>query len=296
MFGKLLGKSQTQKFDYNEPDIGVKILSQYGDLMVPCIIGMVEAGQVGKLNEFCSHMAAAALQGDFLGVALSCFSQHEKPFNQYLPVPISSMHNDAFAIFVELLKNNIDFGFSKSAKRYLKMSRCEVEDKANEKNPYALWLMGAWYAFDDFETKGQDACMKERMYYYEKSAFGGYLPARKAVAGLYDVVNDSENYPWPADLKKSAFWYRYGALDGDPICAFNLGVIYAQGDSVERDLNTASMWLSLSIKNSDDSEFSNHVLNFSKQNGIQIVSVLDLNQDPELNDSKSEFQDAYETS
>ena len=217
MFGKLFDKSQTHKFNYKEPDIGSKIISEYGgELMIACVTGMSGIGQVEKLNEFCSHMAAAALQGDSFGIALSCFSQHGEPFNQYLPVPIRSMPEEAFVIFVELLKNNIDFGFSKSAKRYLSISSDKVEEKANEENPYALWLMGAWYAFDDFETKGQDACMKERLYWYEKSAFEGYLPAIKAIAGLYDNGDDTETLSLLTDLKKSAFWYRHGALEGDP--------------------------------------------------------------------------------
>jgi hypothetical protein len=296
MFGKLFGKSQKHKFDYNEPDVGSKIISEYGgELMVSCVIGMSGIGQVDKLNEFCSHMAAAALQGDSFGIALSCFAQHEEPFNQYLPFPIHSMPDEAFAIFVDLLKNNMDFGFSKSAKRYLRISRDDVEEKANEDNPYALWLMGAWYAFDDFEIKGQDACMQDRMYWYEKAAFEGYLPAIKAVAGFYDNSDDTKDWSLPTDLKRSAFWSRHGALAGDPMCAYNLGVMYTQGDGVERDLDVARMWLSLSIKNSDDQAFNNHVLRFSKQFEIQLASDPDLNQDPELNNFTAEFQDAYES-
>lgn len=295
MFGKLFGKSQTNKFNYKEPDIGSKIISEYGGgMMASCVTGMSGVGQVEKLNEFCSHMAAAALQGDSLGIALSCFSQHGAPFNQHLPVPIHSMPEEAFAIFVELLQNNITFGFSKSAERYLRASRDAVEEKANEENPYALWLMGAWYAFDDLDTKGQDACMKERLFWYEKSAFEGYLPAIKAIAGLYDNGDDAQNLSLPTDLKKSAFWYRHGALAGDAMCAYNLGVMYSQGDFVEQDKDVARMWLSLSYKNNDDPSFDNHIQQFAKRFGIQLTSNPNLDQDPELDNLTSEFQDAYE--
>jgi len=50
----------------------------------------------------------------------------------------------------------------------------------------------------------------------EKSAFEGYLPAIKAIAGLYDNGDDTETLSLLTDLKKSAFWYRHGALEGDP--------------------------------------------------------------------------------
>jgi Leucine-rich repeat (LRR) protein len=296
MFGKLFSKSKTHKFNYKEPDVGIKIASEYGgDLVVACVTGRSGIGQEEeKLNEFCSHMAVAALHGDPFGIAISCFSQHGEPFNQHLPTPIRSMPEEAFTIFVELLKNNIMFGYSKSVRRYLEISRDEVEVKANEENPFALWLMGAWYAFEDFETKGQDSCMKERLYWYEKSAFKGYLPAIQAIAGLYDDGDDTKDLSLPTDLKKSAFWYRHGALAGCPVCAYNLGVMYSQGDFVGENSDVAKMWLSLSYKNNDKPSFANRIQNFAKQAGIQLTNTPDFDQDPELNNSTSEFQDAYE--
>ncbi|MBT7408530.1 MAG: hypothetical protein HN826_02395, partial [Methylococcales bacterium] len=299
MFGKLFGKSQTPNFNYKEPDIGSKIVSEYGsELTVACVTGVSGLGQVEKLNEFCSHMAAAALQGDPFGIALSCFSQHGEPLNQYLPVPIRSMPEEGFAIFVELISNIIDthpFSFSKSATRYLRISREEVEKKANEGNPYALWLMGGWYAFDGNEGKSQDACMTERLYWYEKSALEGYLSAIKAVAEFYDNRDDTENWSIPSDLKKSAFWYRHGALEGeDAICAYHLGVMYSQGDFVKQDRDVARMWLSLSYKNNEDPLFDNHIQQFANKYGINLTDSPDLSQDPELNNKISEFQDAYE--
>jgi len=293
----MFGKSKKLKFDYNEPNIGSKIISEYGsDFIASCVTGMSGILQTKRINEFCSHMAAAALQGDSIGVALSCFSQHGSPFNQHLPISLHSMSDEAFELFVELLNNNIVYGFSKSAKQYLLSNRSDVEKKANEKNSYAQWLMGAWYAFDNYEFKDQDACMKERIFWYEKSAFGGYVPAIQAVAELYDNGDDTENLSLPTDLKKSAFWYRYGALKGNSICAYNLGVMYAQDDFVKQDLNVARMWLSLSYKNNADPEFSSHIQKFAKQFSIQLTNSPNLNQDPELDNLTSEFQDAYEES
>ncbi len=290
MFGKLVGESETQKFDYSEPGVGGKIISEYGvDIMSACISGLVGGGQIQKLNEFCSHMAAAALQGDSTGIALSCFSKHEEPFNQHLPIPIHSMPEEAFANFVEIIRRRIDFGFSKSVKQYLQNSKNDVKEKADEKNPYALWLMGAWYAFDDSEKNGRDTCMQERMFWYEEAAYEGYTPAMQAVAVLYDEMNPS----FPTNLKKSAFWYRHGALFGDAFCAYNLGVMYAQGDFVEQNLDVAKMWLSVAYKNSTDSSIGSQALEFAKRNGIHLSNDPDTTKDPELNSFTSEFQDAY---
>ncbi|MCP5177736.1 MAG: hypothetical protein H6997_09325 [Moraxellaceae bacterium] len=293
MFGKIFGKSKKRTFNYNEPDIGIKIIAEYGsNLIASCVIGMSKIGQTEELNEFCGHMAAAALKGDSFGVALSCFMIHKEPFDQYLPLSISSMSDESFEIFVELLRQNMFLGYSKSAKHYLVVNKEEVEEKANGKNPYAQWLMGAWYAFDDLDKIGQDACMKKRMYWYEKSAFEGYLPAIIAIAGLYDNGDDVKSLP--VDLKKAAFWYRHGALNGDPMCAYNLGVMYTKGDFVQQNLNVASMWLSYAYDKSNDQLFKSRVQQFAAKYSIKLVTDFNINLDPELNNITSEFQDAYE--
>lgn len=293
MFGKIFGKSKKRTFNYNEPDIGIKIIAEYGsNLIASCVIGMSKIGQTEELNEFCGHMAAAALKGDSFGVALSCFMIHKEPFDQYLPLSISSMSDESFEIFVELLRQNMFLGYSKSAKHYLVVNKEEVEEKANGKNPYAQWLMGAWYAFDDLDRIGQGACMKKRMYWYEKSAFEGYLPAIIAIAGLYDNGDDVKLLP--VDLKKAAFWYRHGALNGDPMCAYNLGVMYTKGDFVQQNLNVASMWLSYAYDKSNDQLFKSRVQQFAAKYSIKLVTDFNINLDPELNNITSEFQDAYE--
>lgn len=293
MFGKIFGKSKKRTFNYNEPDIGIKIIAEYGsNLIASCVIGMSKIGQTEELNEFCGHMAAAALKGDSFGVALSCFMIHKEPFDQYLPLSISSMSDESFEIFVELLRQNMFLGYSKSAKHYLVVNKKEVEEKANGKNPYAQWLMGAWYAFDDLDRIGQGACMKKRMYWYEKSAFEGYLPAIIAIAGLYDNGDDVKLLP--VDLKKAAFWYRHGALNGDPMCAYNLGVMYTKGDFVQQNLNVASMWLSYAYDKSNDQLFKSRVQQFAAKYSIKLVTDFNINLDPELNNITSEFQDAYE--
>ncbi len=295
MFGKLFGRSKKPVFNYNEPDIGRKIIAEYGiDWVAACVTGMCRIDQTETLNEFCGHMAAAALKKDSLGVALSCFMIHKEPFDQYLPLSISSMSDEEFEIFVELLRKNMSpLGYSKSAKRYLVLSKEEVEEKANKKNPYAQWLMGAWYAFDDFEKVGQDVCIKKRMYWYEKSAFEGYLPAIVAIAGFYDNL-DNNPKSLPVDLKKAAFWYRHGALQGDSMCAYNLGVMYTLGDFVRKNLDVATMWLSYAYDKSNDQLFKSRVQQFAAKYSIKLVTDFNMYLDPELNNITSEFQDAYE--
>ncbi len=78
------------------------------------------------------------------------------------------------------------------------------------------------------------------------------------------------------------------------MCAYNLGVMYSQGDFVEQNRDVAKMWLSLSYKNNDDPSFENHIQQFVQKFDIQLTNTPNLNQDPELNNTTSEFQDAYE--
>ncbi len=224
MFGKLFGNVsyKEKEFNYNEPGVSAKILSKFGsEIMFSCIVGMSKIGETEKLNEFCGHMAEAALHGDELGVVLSCFMRHGDRFNSHLPIPVDKMTEESFEIFVRLLDENSEYGYSESAKSYLKSNKCNVSNKANAKNPYAQWLMGACYAFDNFDSKGQDACMQERINWYEKSAFGGYLPAIQAVAAHFINCGDIDSdQSIPIDFKKASFWFRRGALKGDPMCAY----------------------------------------------------------------------------
>lgn len=283
------------RYDYTEPDIGNKIIEEYGyGIAAACVAGICAVRDVNKLNEFCSHMAAGALEGDSLCIALSCFAEHGEPFNNYLPVPIEAMSEKAFEIFVNLLSNS-SLGLSKSVKRYLIASRDDVEEKANERNPHALWLMALWYVFDEVEHIGISACMKKRLFWYEEAAFEGCLPAMQSVAELYDTDDKTEASSMPREPKKAAFWYRHAALNGDATCAYNLGVMYALGDFVKKNPEVARMWLSLARKNSEDPELDNFILGFANQFAIRLVPSPDLGLDPELDSITSEFQDVYQS-
>ena len=75
MLGNLSSKSNKKEYNYSEPGIGDKILSEYGtDVLTSHITGIGDMGQMQKLIEFRIHMAEAALMGDNVGITLSCFS------------------------------------------------------------------------------------------------------------------------------------------------------------------------------------------------------------------------------
>ena len=52
----------------------------------------------------------------------------------------------------------------------------------------------------------------------------------------------------PVDAKEAVQWYQMAAINGDPAAQYNLGVMYAKGDGVEKDYVKAVRWWQRSAK------------------------------------------------
>ena len=211
-----------KEFDYSTQNIGKQIIEEYEDSVINCVTGKSGVlDDISRLNEFCSHMGLAALEGDPYGVAFSCFAKHGSPFDQYLPIPIEMMNEDAFGIFVNLLSDFHALGWSKSANIYVENNIESVKKLADHGDPCAQWLSATWYKPDDFEINEESIQIK-RLSLFEKSATAGFIPAIISISQFYLMGDDASI---PVDLKKGAYWCRQGALQGNADCAFNLGVM-----------------------------------------------------------------------
>jgi len=271
------------QLDYSEENVE-NIIKKYSDVTQSLITGLSGAGQKDKRNKFAEHMAIAALKENYKGTVYSCFVKHGDFFENLLPIPIVKFSDKAFEFLLILLNNYAQIGFSKSFKEYLKNNQKEVLELAHNNNKYAQFLMGFWYVFDE----GEKNSLENRMKWYEKSALNGYLPAMFHTANFYD--NAMENLP--TDLKKSAYWYRAAALQGDFRCAYNLAVMYLQGDGVSYNKNQAILWLSYAWTFVND-DFEGEIETYAEKHNIELEYNPSMLNDIESNPVEAELNNLY---
>jgi len=271
------------QLDYSEENVE-NIIEKYSDVAQSLITGLCGAGQIDRRNEFAEHMAIAALKGNYKGMVYSCFVKHGEFFENLLPIPIVKFSDKAFEFLLILLNNYAQIGFSKSFKEYLKNNKKGVLDLANNNNKYAQFLMGFWYVFDESEKNS----LENRMRWYEKSALNGYLPAMIHTANFYDNATES----LPTDLKKSAYWYRTAALLGDVRCAYNLAVMYLQGDGVSYNKSQAALWLSYAWTLAND-DFEEQIETYAENHNIELEYNPNMLDDIELSPTMAELNHLY---
>lgn len=272
-----------EQLDYSEENVE-NIIEKYSDVVQSIITGLSGVGQIDKRNEFAEHMAIAALKENYKGTVYSCFVKHGGFFESLLPIPIVKFSDKAFEFLLILLSNYVEIGFSKSFKDYLKNNKKEVLDLANNNNKYAQFLMGFWYIFDE----GEKNSLENRMTWYEKSALNGYLPAMIYTANFYDNAMES----LPTDLKKSAYWYRTAALQGDVRCAYNLAVMYLEGDGVSYNKSQAVLWLSYAWTLVND-DFEEQIETYAENHNIELEYNPSMLNDIESSPTMAELNHLY---
>ena len=111
----------TQLFDYRKPNIGEQILEHFGEAVIhSCVSGQLPLSvRRSELNEFSTHMAAAAIFDDPVGVAMSCFTQQTNAFALFLPVPARYMSPESKTILIALTENRTPHDTSRSGTEYL---------------------------------------------------------------------------------------------------------------------------------------------------------------------------------
>lgn len=282
------------KYDYKSKNVSEIIISDYGhDILSFTIMGVCPIDKISARNEFCTHISAAAICGDEIAVALSCFIDQSDVSGGSLPISVDRMSKNSFAHLVNILEMYIPQQISESAKKFLKLNKHSVSVLAKSGNLPAMWIMGSWYSYDEFERKGAEYCFKEKLKWFEKCAHLGYSKPMGELGLMYDTKNNESAAFMPRNIKRAAYWFRKAALNGDPRSAFNLAGLYAQGEFVSQSIEVAQLWLSVAFHNSTTDEQRNLYLSVSDQTGIPILETPDIGVDLELNEDTSEFQDAY---
>ena len=129
----------------------------------------------------------------------------------------------------------------------------------------------------------------------EKSALSGYDIAYYDAGCAFDGNEDDPN----VDLEKAAYWFHKGGMienRNSMPSLFNMGLMYARGDFVEKDLETASFYLSLVYRNAHKTpkpDYEKFALDYMQENFIVQQSPPYVLGDKELDPETAEFSNVY---
>ncbi len=276
--------------NYDQEGVVSEILDRYSDALEGLITGLAPPAHTEDINKLASLMAGAASKGNYMGVAISCFCRQGEDFENHLPIPLNKMDEDSRYFFVLLLRSfgGIGRGFSKSGTKYLSDNKQYAEKLAEDNYPEMQYLMGFWYSFDDIDHIGEEQCITNRRDWYEKAALGGYQPAFFDAGSLFDRSKD---------FGKAAYWFYQGCQVEDISSCYSLGVMYALGGFVKRDLKAASFYLSLVYRNAHKipkfAHFEQQAKTYLEESGIAIQSPPYIHGDKELDPNTSELSNIY---
>ena len=271
-------QAETDAVGYND-ELVFSILQEYEDCIQPLVIGMVHPINIQRFNELGEIMAFAASTGHYVGVAMSCFCNQSGVFLGKLPVPIDEMDDDARQFLIDIYdKYASPAGFSKSGMKYFKDNELKVLKLAESGDVKMQYFIKNYINYENtHQYQGNiDSKPKNIMYrdWLEKSALSGYDAAYFSTGVAFDGDEDDPN----VDLEKAAFWFHKGGMienRNSMPCLFNMGLMYARGDFVEKNLETASFYLSLVYRNAHKTpcpEYEKFAMDYMQENSIELQS------------------------
>jgi len=108
------------------------LMEEYSDIIGDIITGTANPNEEGRIEEFKEHISKASLEGQSdHAVVLSCFYEHQKPYNANLPIKASEMNSNSLSFLRSILKGFAKQGFSKSFLDYAEDNRDEIYSLTN---------------------------------------------------------------------------------------------------------------------------------------------------------------------
>ncbi|WP_293949761.1 tetratricopeptide repeat protein [Sneathiella sp.] len=176
----------------------------------------------------------------------------------------SSQFREAYAILSELAKSGDPEG-----QYYLgRLFESATYQVLNDPDFYDKhgWTCGKnKYSTNSF---GNDSCMQDAAYWYEKSAEGGYVAAQEKIASLYSMGLGVHQ-----DRAKGYHWYKLAAKQGSPISIMVLGLAYLNGDYAQKDVILAKSTIERAI--AAGAKEGNYWLGYIYEKGIGVESNLE---------------------
>ena len=282
-------------FDLSESNIMSKI-DESIDLILPLITDTSVSPKIQeRIDDFILFIGFAASTGHPIAVALSCFIDvadtgelTSNPFAENLPVPINQMDDDAKEFMIDLYEKLIGRDKSPTGMKYLENNYAIILEMAKFGDSQMQFLLGLKGSADGFSRS---------LYrkWYEQAALGGFELAYYHAAAAFDGNLDDLDRDWG----KTAYWNYQGAKVENRNglrCCYNLGIMYAMGDFVEKNTKTASFYLSLAYRNAHRTEFpelKNDAINAMKEHSIEIQQPPYLLGDREMDPELAELSNIY---
>ena len=283
-------QAETDAIDYNDEAV-YAILENYQDCVQPLVIGMRHPLHAKRCDELADLMGFAASTGHYVGVAMSCFCKQGGIFLGKLPVPIDEMDDDAKQFLIDIYDEHASpTGFSESGMKYFEDNESKVLMLAESGDMKMQYLIGKY--IDKSAWAPKDILYRE---WLEKSSLNGYEASYFDTGSAFDGNDGDPNI----DLEKSAYWYHKGGMienRNSMPSLFNMGLMYARGDFVEKDLETASFYLSLVYRNAHKTlrqEYEKFALDYMQENSIELQSPPYFLGDKELDPKTAEFSNVY---
>ena len=105
---------------------------------------------------------------------------------------------------------------------------------AQRNNAYAQYSIAFMYIKGQFVEKDDTQVIK----WMKLAAENGYTEAQKNMGEYYYYGS----FGCRRDMKEAIKWYEMGAKSNEPTCVFTLGLIYEEGDGVQKNILKAADW------------------------------------------------------
>jgi len=105
------------------------LMEEYSDIIGDIITGTPNPKEESRIEEFKEHISLATIEGHSdHAVVLSCFYEHQEPYNRQLPIQVSDMNEVSLNFFRSILKGFAKQGFSEPFLHYAEKNRNEIHD------------------------------------------------------------------------------------------------------------------------------------------------------------------------
>ena len=100
------------------------LMEEYSDIIGDIITGKANEKEEERIKEFKEHISKASLEGESdHALVLSCFYEHEEPYNKTLPIPATEMNGASLNFLQSILKGFEQQGFSEVFLDYAEENR-----------------------------------------------------------------------------------------------------------------------------------------------------------------------------
>ena len=114
---------EPQPIQYDSKRVNA-LMEEYSDIIGDIITGKANEKEEKRIKEFKEHISKASIEGESdHALVLSCFYEHEEPYNETLPIPATEMNGASLNFLQSILKGFEKQGFSEVFLDYAEENR-----------------------------------------------------------------------------------------------------------------------------------------------------------------------------